>query len=1154
VNTFAVRLRVAAILAAVTVVLPLSAQTPRRIATTIDNRETFVLQGNTRPVVTQGKALDQGPVNLSQAMPRMSIRFKMTAAQQADLEQLLAAQQNRNSPQFGKFLTPEEYGARFGLDTGDIAKVTAWLESNGFSNVQIARSLSGVSFSGTVAQAQAAFRTQIHNFTLNGEPHIANTGDPLLPEALNGLVESVRGLTTFRMKPHARHLQPHFTSSISGDTFLAPDDWATIYDVKPLYGQGLDGSPISGQNYSIVVVGQSDIQLADLQAFRSAAGLPAKNPTVIVPPGDADPGIRSTQGDEGESDLDLEWSAAIAPNANILFVTADPVTGNGVDDSVTYAIDNNVAPVLSTSYGICEADLAISDFNTQNSLFAQANAQGMTIVAAAGDAGAADCDSGISETSARDGLAVDFPASSPYVTGAGGTTLTASGAGQYFSSTNNGYGGSALSYIPETTWNDGFQSAGGGGASSRVAKPSWQTGAGVPNDGKRDVPDVAFTASPNTDGLLYCSGLTCVNGFRNTDQTLNVIGGTSAAAPTLAGVLALLVQKAGTRLGNLNPGLYSLAATTPSAFHDVTTGNNDQACRSGSANCPAAGVLGYAAGPGYDQATGWGSLDAYNFVTFFSEDASQAISFATIASQTVGTNLTLSASASSGLPVAFSSSTPSVCTVSGNSASLVGVGSCTITAGQGGSSIYAAAAVSRTFAVLNVQTITFVPIMAQVVGNTVSLSASSSSGLPVSFSSTTTSVCTVSGTTASMVGVGTCRIMASQNGNSSYGATAVTQNFAVTATATPTALQFVPVTPCRVADTRLANGPFGGPELAAGGERDFLIPNGGCGIPSNAAAYSLNVTVVPDGELSFLAIWPSGSPQPLVSTLNSDGRIKANAAIVQAGTAGGVAVYVTNASNVVLDINGYFVSGNSAALAFYPITPCRIADTRLATGPLGGPSLSGGVARSFPVLSSSCSIPSSAHAYSLNFTAVPQQALAFLSSWPAGQSQPVVSTLNAPTGVVTANAAIVPAGTGGAVNVYATDNSDLVIDVNGYFAPPGPGGLSLYNVAPCRVLDTRTTVGAFTGKLAVSVSPSACITAPTAQAFVLNATVVPPASLSYLTLWPTAQTQPLASTLNAPDGAITSNMAIVPATNGSVSVFSTDTTQLILDISAYFAP
>ena len=339
-------------------------------------------------------------------------------------------------------------------------------------------------------------------------------------------------------------------------------------------------------------------------------------------------------------------------------------------------------------------------------------------------------------------------------------------------------------------------------------------------------------------------------------------------------------------------------------------------------------------------------------------------------------------------------------------------------------------------------------------------------------------------------------------------------------TALSQALQFVPVTSCRVVDTRNPNGPFGGPELAGGTLRSFAIPAGGCNIPFSAAAYSLNVTVVPVTSLGYLTVWPSGQSQPLTSTFNSlDGRIKANAAIVAAGSGGGINVYVTNSTQLILDIDGYFVPAGSSTLAFYPLTPCRVADTRNATSSLGGPYLPRGASRAFPILLSSCSIPSTAKAYSLNFTAVPHGPLGYLTVWQTGETQPLTSTLNALTGAITANAAIVLAGSGGEISVYPSDDTDLVIDVNGYFAPPAASGLSLHAMAPCRVLDTRTSTGQFGGILAVNVAASGCgALVSAAQGFVLNATVVPAGGLGYLTVWPNGQTQPLASTLNALDG------------------------------------
>ncbi len=378
------------------------------------------------------------------------------------------------------------------------------------------------------------------------------------------------------------------------------------------------------------------------------------------------------------------------------------------------------------------------------------------------------------------------------------------------------------------------------------------------------------------------------------------------------------------------------------------------------------------------------------------------------------------------------------------------------------------------------------------------------------------------------------------------------------------ALQFVPVVPpCRVVDTRGDNGPFGGPAIAGNASRDFAIPQGACNIPSSAAAYAFNVTVtVPNGVLRYLTIWPTGQTQPNISTLNSlDGRTKANAAVVPAGNAGAVSVYVKDTSNVILDINGYFVPATSSTWAFFPLTPCRIADTRGADGTFGGPYLSGGQQRIFPIPQSLCQIPSAATAYSLNFTALPRAGhLGYLTVWPtAPGNPPAVSTLNAPTGTATANAALIPGGEQGAISVYATQDTDLLIDVNGYFAPSTAESqpLSLYTLPPCRVLDTRPPQGngSFAGMLPVAVLQSPC-NVPSAQAYVLNATVIPKNQgfFGYLSLWPDAEGQPVVSTLNAQDGYVTSNMAIVPTLNGDVDAYASQTGDLVLDIFSYFAP
>ena len=382
------------------------------------------------------------------------------------------------------------------------------------------------------------------------------------------------------------------------------------------------------------------------------------------------------------------------------------------------------------------------------------------------------------------------------------------------------------------------------------------------------------------------------------------------------------------------------------------------------------------------------------------------------------------------------------------------------------------------------------------------------------------------------------------------------------------ASQWVPVTPCRVADTRGATGPFGGPSGAGGSSRTFAIPQSACGIPATATAYSLNVTVVPSGPLSYLTLWPAGEAQPLVSTLNSfDGSVVANAAIVPAGAGGAVSVYASNPTDVILDIDGYFeAAGAPHALAFYPATPCRVADTRGAAGTFGGPSMGADQTRDFPIPLSACAIPATAGAYSLNVTVVPDpvvQYLGYLSTWPAGQARPLVSTLNSWTGQVVANAALVPAGNNGSISVFVTNPTAVILDVNGYFGAPGAAGaLSFYPVSPCRVADTRSAAGPFGGPAmqaretrTFAIPASGCSVPATAAAYSLNVTAVPEGRLQYLTAWPAGSAQPLVSTLNSFDGSVVANAAIVPAgAGGAIDIFVTDATNLVLDIDGYFAP
>ena len=363
------------------------------------------------------------------------------------------------------------------------------------------------------------------------------------------------------------------------------------------------------------------------------------------------------------------------------------------------------------------------------------------------------------------------------------------------------------------------------------------------------------------------------------------------------------------------------------------------------------------------------------------------------------------------------------------------------------------------------------------------------------------------------------------------------------------AFQFIPVTPCRVLDTRLTHQP-----IVGGTTQNYLISQlGGCGIPNSAAAYSLNVTIVPYNHqhLNYVTVWPEGEIRPNVSLMNSsDGRIKANAAIVPSGN-NAISIFSTDTTDVILDINGYFAVPGQATYQFYAVTPCRIVDTR---GGHNGGTLQAGVERDYAI-PPNCGIPSYATAYSFNVTVLPTQGeLDFLTVWPQGEAMPNTSTLNDYTGTIVANAAIVPAGPNNTTAFEPFNKpTDLLLDVNGYFAPAGAGGLNMYPTAPCRVLDTRQNGSGFSGQIAVNVVGSSCAPPSSAMAYIFNATVVPPGPMLFLELWPDGEMRPTVSTLNAQDGAITSNMAIVPTNNGSIDAYAYSLTQLILDISGYFS-
>ena len=617
-----------------------------RILQTVNDAERTSLHGNIPPQMQT--AVDAGKSKSSIPMERVKFVFKPSAEQRRELDILLAEQQDPSSPNFHRWLTPEGYADRFGLSRNDVAKVAAWLRSQGFSIAEIARSRTYIAFNGNSAQVEAALHTQIHYFLADGRWHFANVSEPSIPAAFAGSVSGISGLHNFGPKPKLTGIQPRVTSSISGNHFLQPGDFATIYNLTGLYNSGLDGT---GQ--TIAVMGQTDLvtdtngNFTDVAAFRANSGLSAPNLTSLLIPNTTDPGVVS--GDIDEANLDVEWSGGVAKNAHILYVIGNGTTGQGPFDALEYTVSNKLAPVISISYGLCEPFLDSGAQQAITNAAMEANAQGQTIVAPSGDAGAADCDPGAS--SATHGLAVDFPGSMPYATSAGGSEFSGDGMGnpypncvpdQYWgcgTGAVNDTSATALAYIPETVWNDTYNdvfSAGGGGLSIVFPQPDWQSGLSAVTNGMRGVPDISFSASADHDGYLICSQGSCSCGFRNSCTvsgnlgSFDVVGGTSASAPSFAGIVALINQKMGTPQGNVNPALYTLGYTNPRPFHDIVQGNNLVPCTIGTTGCPpqSGGEIGYYAHGSYDLASGWGSVDAGAFVSAWTGQVLENLSVA----------------------------------------------------------------------------------------------------------------------------------------------------------------------------------------------------------------------------------------------------------------------------------------------------------------------------------------------------------------------------------------------------------------------------------------------------------------------------------------------------------------------------------------------
>jgi subtilase family serine protease len=666
-----------------------TASVQSRITQAIDENNLVVLKGNTHPLANA--RFDRGEAPGSLPMNRMLLVLKHNPEQEAAVKQLIADQQNQSSSNFHAWLTPQQFGQQFGPSDADIQTISSWLQSRGFQVANVSQGRHIIEFSGTASQVGAAFHTSIHHYNVDGEDHWANSSDPSIPAALASVVTGVKSLHNFNAKSAAHYAGlfrrtkdgntvklsgPNFTFAGGTEFALGPTDFATIYNVLPLWNAGIDGT-----GESIAIVQESNINISDVHQFRALFGLPVNDPEVVLD--GPDPGIDPNV--EPEAVIDVTWSGAVAKGAKIkLVVSASTNTTEGIDLSAVDIVDNNIAPILSMSFGQCELHLGTAGNQFWNAVWQQAAAEGISAFVSAGDGGSAGCDNFDSASRARDGLAVSGDASTPFNIAVGGTDFLGdfTNPAQFWSATNDPTTqSSALSYIPEIPWNDscadpifaligftdpiaacnnaglaGFLNivGGSGGQSSCItstggalsscgggyAKPSWQTGVGVPADGVRDMPDVSLFASNGFLGSFYiiCEADLSADGTCNLNapfEDFAGFGGTSVSSPAFAGILALVDQKTHSRQGNANFVLYKLAAqenlancnstgaSLPASsciFNDITFGSNAVPCATGSPNCVTEGtdkigvLSGFNAGTGYDFATGLGSVNATNLV------------------------------------------------------------------------------------------------------------------------------------------------------------------------------------------------------------------------------------------------------------------------------------------------------------------------------------------------------------------------------------------------------------------------------------------------------------------------------------------------------------------------------------------------------------
>jgi subtilase family serine protease len=654
-----------------------------RVQGSVEDGARVALTGNVLPLV-QGmgrtrvlqSAVDQGAVEDSLPAGRMLLLLQRSPAQEAALRDFIQATHTPGNPSYHQWLKPPEFGRLYGPADSDVAAVTAWLESHGLTVNQVHAGRLAIEFSGSAGQVNEAFQTGIRRYQVNGESRLANATDPSVPAALAPVIAGLAPVNGFHPQPQLKVLGPaqfnaktHEATPLwtypvgSGVVFLmAPGDFAVQYDINPVYKAGITGS---GQ--SIAIISASNVDLSMVQAYQSLFGLSANLPQVIVD--GVDPGENDAA---TEAYLDLEVAGSVAPGATILLYTSEGTAlTDGLALAAMRAVEDDVAGVISTSYGECEQQLGQSGNAFWSVLWQQAAAQGQTAFVSTGDGGSAGCDDFDTQQVAYDGLQVNGIASTPYNVAVGGTdfyysqyastsSVINTQLGAYWSGTTTSPAVSLKQTIPEQAWNDFFgfnlvdsgnpanlgsqnMIAGSGGASSAALypngsgqgypKPAWQAGTGVPADGVRDLPDVSLFAA---NGYNYSYFPICAlpgdcsstNLNSNGTEVVTAVGGTSISSPSMAAIQALVNQSTGSWQGQADYIYYPLAARQPTVFHDVTMGGNRVLCYASTANCAAGSSAtnssgfnvesGYSAGTGYDLATGLGSIDVANLIKYWS--------------------------------------------------------------------------------------------------------------------------------------------------------------------------------------------------------------------------------------------------------------------------------------------------------------------------------------------------------------------------------------------------------------------------------------------------------------------------------------------------------------------------------------------------------